>query len=153
LKTPDGVRQAMEWVAEGAKNAGRDPTEIDTVIRIPTFVDEDAASVQAAARWSIASYGMVDVYNRSLRAQGFADVSDEIARLWRDDRDAAMKAIPDEMIDQLFLTGDLEKQQQHLEAFRAAGINTPVLLPIAVVGDGQEKLERVTGAVKALAPA
>src|SRR5436189_281574 len=38
--TPDGVRGALEHVHAGAKEAGRDPDDLDVFIRLPAAVDE-----------------------------------------------------------------------------------------------------------------
>ena len=155
LKTPHGVKQAIEWVAEGARSAGRDPAEIETVIRIPVIVDQDDNdAVQMAARWTIASYGMVDVYNRSLHAQGYEEDAQRIREAWGSgDKAGAMQGISSELLEDLLIFGDKDERAEKIAAFRSAGIDTPVLLPISVVGDDEQKAARVRTAVEELAPA
>ncbi len=72
LKSPEGVEQALGWVAEGAASAGRDPSDLDCVIRVPVAVDEDPDALEKHLRRLLVTYAMVDVYNRSLADQGFA---------------------------------------------------------------------------------
>ncbi|MGH2731133.1 MAG: LLM class flavin-dependent oxidoreductase, partial [Actinomycetota bacterium] len=153
LKTADGVRQALEWVAEGAREAGRDPEDLDCLIRVPVAVDEDPEVLEFMARRLVSSYAIVDVYNRSLTQQGFAAEAEAIAKAWRaGDRDEAANRVTDEMLDQLLVTGDAETCRRKLTVFRDAGIKTPIVLPISVAGDPAERTERVRAAVTALAP-
>jgi probable F420-dependent oxidoreductase len=153
LKTPDGVRQALGWVAEGAEGAGRDPQELDCLIRVSVAVDEDEEVLTFLARKLVSSYAVVDVYNRSLREQGFAAEAEAIAKAWTaGDRDEATLRVTDEMIEKLFISGDARTCAQRLQEFRAAGVKTPVLLPTSVAGDPAERSERVRATVAALAP-
>lgn len=153
LKTPDGVRQALDWVAEGAAGAGRDLEELDRLIRVPVAVDEDPEVLEFMARRLVSSYAVVDVYNRSLKQQGFAAEAEAIAKAWgAGDRDEAANRVTDDMIEQLLVTGDAETCRRKLTAFRDAGVRTPVVLPVSVAGDPAERTERVRAAVAALAP-
>lgn len=153
LRTPEGVVQSLDWVADGARAAGRDPDELDCVIRIPVALDEDPAVFGFVARRMITAYATVDVYHRSLAAQGFEHETRSIADAWgRGDRDAANRLVTDEMVDRLIVSGDEHACRTRLQAFRDAGVKTPVLLPFSVAGDPQERTARVRAAVEALAP-
>lgn len=153
LKTPDGVRQSLEWVAEGAKAAGRDPAELDCVIRVTVAMDEDPEVLRFVERRLITTYAMVDVYNRSLAQQGFDVEAKEIVEAWRaGDRDRAAESVSDEMRGQLNIAGDAETCRLKLERFRVAGVKTPVVLPVSVAGDPHERNERVEQTMAALAP-
>jgi probable F420-dependent oxidoreductase len=154
LKTPAGVKQSLEWVADGARSAGRDPADIEAVIRIPVIVDQDDAdAVQMAARWMVVSYGMVDVYNRSLHAQGYEDDARKIKDAWASgDKGGAMQAVSSELLEELLVFGDKDARVSKIDAFRNAGIDTPVVLPVSVVGDDAQKAQRVLAAVEELAP-
>lgn len=153
LKTPHGVRQALDWVAQGARAAGRDPTELDCVIRLPIAVDEDRDLLAAALRRFLVTYAMVDVYNGSLAQQGFADEATGIVKAWRaGERDRAASSVTDEMLDQLTIAGDVEMCKVKLQAFRAAGVDTPVVLPMSVAPDAEERRRRLEQAVSGMAP-
>jgi probable F420-dependent oxidoreductase len=153
LKTPNGVRQGLEWVAEGARAAGRDPTELDCVIRVTAAVDEDPKVLRFVSRRLITTYAAVGVYNRSLAQQGFTQEATAIATAWKaGDREAATQAVSDRLLDELLITGSAEQCREGLAEFRAAGVKTPVLLPVSVAGDPAERVSRVEQAVAALAP-
>ncbi|MDQ4143646.1 MAG: LLM class F420-dependent oxidoreductase [Actinomycetota bacterium] len=151
LKTPDGVRQGLEWVAEGARRAGRDPADLDCVIRIPVAMDEDPDTLRHVLRRTITTYAMVDVYNRSLAQQGFADEAQAIVSAWRSgDRAQAASSVSDEMLEQLNVTGDAGSCRAGLERFEEAGVKTPVVLPMSVAADRAERAERVVRTVRSL---
>src|SRR5262245_7696935 len=126
LKTPAGVKQAMEWVREGASDAGRDPTELECVLTLPVA---DGADTLEGARASIASYARVPDYARSLRLQGFAGELDAIAEGWTRGRERAVEAVGRSMVESLVLPPDRQRGQAMLDAFEAAGAETAVLLP------------------------
>jgi probable F420-dependent oxidoreductase len=153
MKSAPGVAQALEWVEEGARAAGRDPDSLDRVIRVPVAVGEDDEVLRFIARRLITTYAAVDVYNRSLAGQGYEE-TERIRQAWEaGDRDAANEAVTDRMIDELMIVGDANACGERIEEFRRAGIRTPVVLPISVAPDPQERAERVRAAVAALAPA
>jgi probable F420-dependent oxidoreductase len=152
LKTPEGVKQGLEWVAEGARSAGRDPDELDCVIRVPVAMDEDPETLDFIMRRTTTTYAMVDVYNRSLAQQGFEDEAFAIVEAWKaGERDKASASVSDEMLAQLNILGNAEECRAGLERFRSAGVKTPVLLPISVAGDPDERAERVANTVRTLA--
>lgn len=130
LKSPHGVARALEWVEEGAHRAGRDASELDCVIRVPVLRSEDTEAFDTARRLIVA-YAIVDVYNRSLVAQGFEKEAQAIAETWASgDRKEAVRQVSDEMIRDLLLIGDAPACRQGLQSFRAAGVRTPILSPV-----------------------
>ena len=57
------------------------------------------------------------------------------------------------MLDDLFITGDAETCRAKIDAFREAGVKTPVVMPLSFAGSPEERAERVVKAVESLAPA
>ena len=153
LKSPSGVRQGLEWVAEGARAAGRDPQEIDCVQRITVAMDEDPETLAFMGRRLMTTYAMVDVYNRSLRLQGFEDEARAIVEAWKaGERDKAAASVSDRMLQELNIFGTAEECRSGLNRFREAGVKTPVLAPVSIAGDPIERLDRVAALVASLAP-
>lgn len=153
LKTPDGVKQGLEWVAEGARAAGRDPDDLDCVIRVTVAMDEDPEVLSFMGRRLMTTYAMVDVYNRSLSEQGFADEAGSIVEAWRaGERDKAAASVSDAMLEELNIFGDADTCRKLLQRFRDAGVKTPVLAPVSVAGDPEDRAAKVAAAVEALAP-
>ena len=152
LKTPEGVRQGLEWVAEGARAAGRDPSALDCVIRVTAAVDEDRAALKKAERRLITTYAMVDVYNRSLAQQGFSGEAEAIVSAWQAGRrDEATEAVSEDMIEGLHISGNADECTEKLKLFRRAGVRTPVLLPMSVATDREEQAKRTLHTLRTLA--
>jgi alkanesulfonate monooxygenase SsuD/methylene tetrahydromethanopterin reductase-like flavin-dependent oxidoreductase (luciferase family) len=153
LMTPEGVHRALEHVTVGAKEAGRDPNDLDVVIRLPVVLDEPADLHAFMSRRLITSYAITPGYNRSLARQGFTREATAILEAWNaGDREGAGKAITDEMVERFFLPLDAAAARARIEEYRAAGVRTPVLMPMSYAGSPEERAERVTATVEALAP-
>ena len=153
LMTPEGVKQALEEVRAGAEEAGRDPDELDVFIRLPVAVDEPQDLVSFMGRRMLTGYATVPAYNASLARQGFEEEALGIAEAWTaGEREKAGELFSEDMFGQLFITGDADTCRSRIEEYRAAGVKTPVLMPISVAGSVEERAERVTAAVEALAP-
>lgn len=148
LKTPEGVRTALGWA--DAARGDRDPLEC--VMRLPYLVDEEPEILSVAARRLLLSYAPVDVYARSLAAQGFGAEITAIRAAWASgDRRRAVELVPAAMLDALFVMGGSDRAAERLEELRAAGVTTPVLLPMSFA-DPAERTQRIERAVEALAP-
>ena len=149
LKTPDGVRTALKWAQESRGERGAP----DCVIRLPFLVDDEPEILSVAARRLLLSYAPVDVYARSLAAQGFGAEIAAIRKAWSaGDRRRAVELVSTEMVHTLFVMGGPEQAVRRLEDLRAAGVTTPVLLPLSFADDPAERAGRVRRAVEALAP-
>ena len=151
--SPDGVRQALDDVAAGAREAGRDPAELDVFLRIPVACGESEETARFMGRRMLTGYAIVPAYNASLERQGFEDEAREIADLWtRGERDKATEAFSDRMLDELFVTGTPEECAKRIDRYREAGVKTPVIMPLSFAGTTEERAERVVHAIEALAP-
>jgi probable F420-dependent oxidoreductase len=151
--SPHGVRQALRDVAEGAREAGRDPAGLDVFIRLPVAAEEPEETARFMGRRMLTGYAIVPAYNASLARQGFEEEASEIAEAWSaGERDRATEAFSDRLLDEMFLTGSADQVRARIEAFREAGVKTPVIMPLSFAGTAEERAERVVHAVEALAP-
>src|SRR5262245_54992662 len=149
LKTPAGVKQAMEWVREGAADAGRDPAALECVLTLPAAGGTDALE---GARASIASSTRVPDYARSLRLQGFEGELDAIAAGWVKGRERAAEAVSPAMVESLVLPPGRQRGQAMLDAFEAAGAETAVLLPSRSPRPDANALENAELVLRTFAP-
>jgi probable F420-dependent oxidoreductase len=153
LMTPEGCAAALKEVAEGAREAGRDPEEIDSFVRLPVAVDEPEDVVRFMGRRLLTGYATTPAYNASLARQGFEGQAKEIAGAWaRGERDRATEVFDDALFDELFVHGNAAACRARIEAYRTAGVKTPTVMPISVAGSLEERGERVNAMVEALAP-
>ena len=67
-------------------------------------------------------------YARSLTSQGFGEEVTAIGDAWRSgDRDGAVGLVSDAMVQELTLTGSEDEIADGIQAYRRAGLGTPVV--------------------------
>jgi probable F420-dependent oxidoreductase len=99
------------------------------------------------ARFVFAAYATVPVYTEFFRGLGWGERIDPMVEAWRSgDRGLALERAPEELIREIFLFGSPAEQRERLEEFRAAGITTFVLTPMATP-------DRLPDLIDGLAPA
>ncbi|MCV7418986.1 LLM class F420-dependent oxidoreductase [Mycobacterium yunnanensis] len=125
-----------EWLDEGFARPGarrtRETFEICATAQV--VVTDDRPAVMELMKPHLALYmgGMgaedtnfhADVYRR----MGYAEVVDDVTKLFRSDRkDEAAKIIPDELVDDSAIVGDLAYVKEQISAWEAAGVTMMVV--------------------------
>jgi probable F420-dependent oxidoreductase len=83
------------------------------------------------ARRDLFSYAVVDAYAKAFRDAGFGDEVDEIrTRHAAGDREGALLGVSDRMVDAIDIVGDAAHVRAATEAYVAAGVDVPVLMPL-----------------------
>ncbi len=149
LKTGAEVRQNL---AEGAARAGRDVSEIAITSLLPTAVAETRQEALDLMRPGLALYaGFFPRYNQLIVEHGFPDEAAAIAAAWaKGDREGAIAAVSDAMVDATSVAGTAEECRERLEAYRQSGIDVPIISPFA---RGPGAKARFEIAIRACAPA
>ncbi|CAN5532634.1 LLM class F420-dependent oxidoreductase [soil metagenome] len=125
-----------EWLDEGFARPGarRSREDFEICATAQVVVTEDRSSVLEMIKPHLALYmgGMgaedtnfhADVYRR----MGYSDVVDEVTALFRSGRkDDAAKVIPDELVDDAAIVGDLDYVRKQIVEWEAAGVTTMVV--------------------------
>ena len=100
----------------------------EIVARIFVCPSEDADTVRAAGRFSIAAYLNVPVYAAFQEWLGRGPLLKPMWDAWQaGDRKAAAAAIPDEVVDDLIVHGSAEACRAHIERYIACGVTTTAL--------------------------
>jgi alkanesulfonate monooxygenase SsuD/methylene tetrahydromethanopterin reductase-like flavin-dependent oxidoreductase (luciferase family) len=116
------VEQSKAWIMRGrAKAPGLGP--VDITLGLPTFIGDDLGAMRTAARHNLGLYTTFPFFQRLFRASGFAE---EAARM---EQGAGGAALTDRVLDAVCLTGPLSRCREQLAAFRAAGVDLPILVP------------------------
>jgi F420-dependent oxidoreductase-like protein len=125
-----------EWLDEGFARPGarrsREDFEICATANI--VITDDRTAALAAMKPYLALYmgGMgaedtnfhADVYRR----MGYAEVVDDVTKLFRSDRkDEAAKVIPDELVDDAAIIGDIDYVRKQVAAWGAVGVTMMVV--------------------------
>ena len=125
-----------DWLDEGFARPGarrtRETFEICATAQV--VVTDDRPAVMELMKPHLALYmgGMgaedtnfhADVYRR----MGYAEVVDEVTELFRSDRkDEAADVIPDELVDDSAIVGDLDYVREQIKLWEAAGVTMMVI--------------------------
>jgi alkanesulfonate monooxygenase SsuD/methylene tetrahydromethanopterin reductase-like flavin-dependent oxidoreductase (luciferase family) len=120
------VQQSQTWAARGrAKAEMLGP--LTMTLGLPTFLGDDLQAMRAAARQNLGLFTTFPFFQRLFRASGFAE---EAARM---EQGAGLAALSDRLLDAVCLLGPMARCREQLTAFRAAGVDIPILLPPAGV--------------------
>lgn len=134
---PEAVRYAIDQIAAGAAEAGRDPSEIELCMRLAVVVDEDLEHARAEVR----AYAAVaaNTLARTIPREVVADVTADLDRL-RDGYDYGEHGyldarhrhlLTDAVIDSVAIVGKAREAGERLAKLAALGVDRFVV-PIDV---------------------
>jgi probable F420-dependent oxidoreductase len=83
------------------------------------------------ARRDLFSYAVVDAYARNFERAGFGDAVAEVReRHAAKDREGALAAVSDEMVDAIDVMGDAAHVHATVEDYRRQGVEVPIVMPL-----------------------
>jgi 5,10-methylenetetrahydromethanopterin reductase len=160
-----GIMSSVEFVRDivrpnaraGAEAAGRDPDAVAFPMAATVSINSDAEIARAATRASICKLFHPiphPYYDSQLRQLGFSEFADAAARLMPAGRmQEAMDLVPEEVIDTMTITGDLEQCAARIRQYE--GVADEVILArtaqrgeakgMAAYEDLFELVDRVSG--------
>jgi alkanesulfonate monooxygenase SsuD/methylene tetrahydromethanopterin reductase-like flavin-dependent oxidoreductase (luciferase family) len=94
--------------------------------------------------------GFFPRYNRLMAESGFPEAAQVIRAAWkRGDHEAAIRAVPDALIDATGVVGTPAECRARLEAYRRSGIALPIISPFS---RGPHGKQHALEAIRACAP-
>lgn len=120
--SPERVEQAKVWAARGRARAP-ELGPLDVTLGLPTFIGDDLDLMRDAARQNLVLYTFFPFFQRMFRASGFAVEADAM------EQGLGLASLSGELLDSFCLIGPIERCQERLAAFRAAGVDLPILNP------------------------
>ena len=125
------VSQSRAWAGRGrAKAPGRAPLHV--AVGIPTFIGDDIEEMRNAARANLALFTTFPFYQRMFRASGFAEEATKA------EQGAGGDSLSNRLLDAVCLIGPISRCRGQLAAFRAAGVDLPILSPPIGVDGARE---------------
>ena len=125
-----------EWLDEGFARPGARRTREDFEIcaTAQVVITSDRAAAFAGIKPFLALYmgGMgsedTNFHAEVYRRMGYAEVVDDVTKLFRSDRkDEAAKVIPDELVDDAVIVGDIDYVRKQIKVWEAAGVTMMVV--------------------------
>jgi len=117
--------RVLAALEKGAAKAGRSVSNVDITNGIPTCVSDDLNTARAAARGNLSFYGGLPFYNKLFQSSGFVEEAEGLAK-------GNANAVSDKMAEAVSLVGPPSRCREQLAAFREAGVQLPILVPVAV---------------------
>ncbi|MFC4541718.1 TIGR04024 family LLM class F420-dependent oxidoreductase [Halosolutus amylolyticus] len=120
--TPEGLEERLDDLRRGMELGDRDPDDVRVTLSMTGCALEDGDRARELARQHLAFYvgAMGTYYRESLSRQGYEDEAHEIAAAWASgDQEAALAAIPDDLLDALGAAGTPERAREELRKFEA----------------------------------
>ncbi len=114
---------------------------------IPTVIDDDEQAAAAVHRKTLTMYVQLPNYRNYWRAAGYEEEMDGIeAALERGDTDELTKNMSDRWLQDVTLYGSASKVRDGVEAWRDAGVTTPILVPSSTKGGQLKAFEEIFAA-------
>jgi coenzyme F420-dependent oxidoreductase len=120
VQTPDGLRERLEDFHRGVDLGGRDPDQGTVTLSLTACALEDGDRARRLCRQHLAFYlgAMGTFYRDSLARQGYEAEANEIAAHWANgDREAALSAIDDELLDRVAACGTPDRAREEFRKF------------------------------------
>jgi len=124
MATTEYVSTLIGYVAEGAKAAGRDPSEIDITLGIPSIVSDDLELAQKAGIRGFSPYLNFPFYQRLMINNGYGEAIDKVRA-----GEKPADVFTPEMLDSVALVGPPGRCRAKLQEYREAGVNLPIIVP------------------------
>ncbi len=141
------VPWCVEQVRAGEQFAQREPGSCTIYAYVHVGVC-DTEAARPAGRKDLFSYAVVDAYASAFERAGFGD---EIAALraahHAGDRQAAVAAVSDRMVDAIDICGDAARVAAAVQEYRDAGVEVPVIMPLPWGEDRVGTIEATIDAV------
>jgi probable F420-dependent oxidoreductase len=122
------VPHSLAEIARGAERVGRSLADIDLGCYIHTAVTRDHEQTLKQLRRVLVGYCQANTYIQGFRRFGYGDILDEVHARWQaGDRAGAEAAIPQHMVEDLYVFGTVDECRAHIGHFVQAGIQLPVV--------------------------
>ena len=143
----NGARSAMTDSLSVLPAAKRNNPNFFIGDRIRTCVSEDVAEARAVLRNTMTHYAHLPYYRNYWKETGYLDEMNAIETAIAAGRnDEVPRYLTDRWLDDVTLGGPVAKIREGVEAWRAAGIRTPVLVPLSADGNQRTALRQVMAA-------
>jgi alkanesulfonate monooxygenase SsuD/methylene tetrahydromethanopterin reductase-like flavin-dependent oxidoreductase (luciferase family) len=145
----NGARSHMAESLRALPTAARDDAAFFIGNMVPTCIDEDRAAAAAVMRKTLTSYVKLPNYQNYWIEAGYEDEMTAIREaVTRRDDAAVQAAMSDRWLADVTLFGSARTVRDGVEAWRAAGVKTVILVPSSTRGGQMVAFEELIGAYR-----
>jgi len=134
--------RAMAAVEKGVAKAGRAVSSVDITTGLPTCISDDLNAAKITAKNNLAFYGGLPFYNKLFQSSGFVQEAEALAK-------GNAQGVSDKMAEELSLIGPPSRCREQLAAFREAGVQLPIIVPVPV--GSQTSVQAIRKAIETFA--
>jgi alkanesulfonate monooxygenase SsuD/methylene tetrahydromethanopterin reductase-like flavin-dependent oxidoreductase (luciferase family) len=111
---------------------------------IPTCISDDVDAARATNRKTLTNYAFLPNYRNYWKEAGYGEEMAAIEKAIAENRrDDVPKYLTDKWLAETTLFGPAAKVREGVEAWRAAGVTTPIVVPISPDGSQKRAIEAV----------
>jgi probable F420-dependent oxidoreductase len=149
----EDVSRSVAVARQAASEAGRNPAALSVTARLFMSLDRPGRETDEVLRRWIAGYLTVPTYRAFQDWLGRGALLQPMYDAWAaGDRRAALEAIPEQVLRDLFLVGSPEERRAHLERYFDGGLETAALMFFTSEPEVPRRRELFLQAVRDMAP-
>ena len=143
----NGSRSHMTAALGALPAAKRDDPNFFIGNRIRTCICDDETEAKAVLRRTVSNYALMPYYRNYWKEAGYVAEMTGVEAAVAEGRLADVpQYLPDRWLADITLFGSATKVRDGVEAWRPAGIKTPILVPLSADGDQKTALRQVFAA-------
>ena len=130
MATPTKIKEIADRVREGAKEAGREPANIEIIAKSRVSLNPDRAVARSRLRQVLTFYNIADHYSDMLKTMGFESEVNEIqSSFQKGGFKAAMESLSDNYMDKLPVipATSINEIKDKLVPFLEAGVSRMII--------------------------
>ena len=143
-RTPEEVSKAVEYVREGAIEAGRKPEDVKIVVMLSLSISNNKDEARDRIRPGLARrFIRFPRYRNLMASYGYEEELEAVRQVGRQgDYAEALRLVPTELIDSISLVGTADECRERLQEYRQAGADIPILGPAVGREEGLPEAKR-----------
>ena len=111
---------------------------------VPTCISDDVEAAKAVNRRTLTSYALLPNYRNYWKEAGYVEEMEAVEKAEKEGRKADVpKYLSDRWLADCTLFGPAAKVREGLEAWRAAGIRTPIIVPSSAAGNQMKAIDEI----------
>jgi alkanesulfonate monooxygenase SsuD/methylene tetrahydromethanopterin reductase-like flavin-dependent oxidoreductase (luciferase family) len=143
----NAARSHMKASLAALSAAKRDDKAFFIGNMLPTCISDDVEAAKAVCRRTLTSYLFLPNYRNYWKEAGYVDEMTAIERaIAQDRRDEVPRYLTDRWLVDVSLYGSASRVRDELDAWYAAGVRTPVIVPSSIAGNQLKALEELFAA-------